>query len=77
MVEITTGMQNSNFVEVTSGLAEGMTVYYTKAQDNIFLEMMGMGGGGMGDMGGGRPSGGQMPGDGRPSGGRNSGGFGG
>ena len=77
MVEIVTGMRNSNFVEVVSGLTEGMTVYYTEAQTNPFLEMMGMGGmGGMNGMGGGRPSGDRMPG-GRNSGGMGSGGFGG
>lgn len=71
MVEIVTGMRNSNYVEVVSGLTEGMTVYYTEAQTNPFLEMMGMSPmGGMNGMGSG-----QMPG-GRNPGGKGTGGFG-
>ena len=61
MKEVTTGMQNDDFVEILSGVSLGDTVYYTE-QENIFsaiASMMGMGG--MGNMGGGqRPSGG-MP----------------
>ena len=65
MVEVTTGMQNDNEVEVLSGLREGDTVYYVESQDNPFAMFM-MGGGMGGNMGGGaRPGGnmgGQMPG---------------
>ena len=61
MKQVTTGMQNDDYVEILSGLELGDTVYYTE-QENIFAaiaSMMGMGG--MGNMGGGqRPSGG-MP----------------
>jgi len=77
MVEVTTGMQNDNYVEILSGLNAGDVVYYTE-QENFFAmlgSMMGMGGGNMGggNMGssnrGGRPSGnmggGQMPNRGR------------
>ena len=72
MVEVTTGMQNDNYVEILSGLKEGDVVYYTE-QEDIFSFFMGMGGmGGFGgSSGGGMPSG--MPnmggsGSGRPSG---------
>ena len=70
MVEVTTGMQNSNYVEITSGLSEGDTVYYTESQTFSFgFGGMGsvsyitdgdnMGGGMAVDFGGG--SGGGMP----------------
>nr|MBQ8244758.1 HlyD family efflux transporter periplasmic adaptor subunit [Oscillospiraceae bacterium] len=67
MVEVTTGMQNENYVEILSGLKEGDTIYYTERQEIFsFFNMMGggMGGnmGGMGNMGGGRGSMGGMPG---------------
>ena len=71
MVEVTTGMQNDNYVEILSGLREGDVVYYTE-QEDIFSFFMGMGGmSGFGGSGGGMPSG--MPnmgggGSGRPSG---------
>jgi len=56
-VEVTTGMQNDNEVEILSGLKEGDTVYYTHQEDffSMISSMMGMGG-----PGGGRPGG--MPG---------------
>lgn len=62
MVEVTTGMQNDNYVEILSGLNEGDTLYYTESQDNGFMAMFGaMGGmgsgGGTPGMGGGAPSG--------------------
>ena len=65
--EVTIGMQNDDDVEITSGLKEGDTVYYTEADSGGFGDFMvmpgGMSGGmsgGMngGNMGGGRPSGG-------------------
>lgn len=67
MVEVTTGMQNSSYVEITSGLSEGDTVYYTESTTGSFFGGMGNMGnmGGMGDMSGGfsgeMPSGGDMP----------------
>ena len=57
MVEVTTGMQNDNYVEILTGLKPGDSVYYTE-QQNFFEAMFGgMGnmGGGMGNMGGGMP----------------------
>ena len=44
MVEVTIGMQNSNYVEIVSGLEEGDTVYYTEE------EMFSFGFSGMGNM---------------------------
>lgn len=76
--EVTIGMQNDDDVEITSGLKEGDTVYYTEADSGSFMDMF-MGGdmsGGVsvspgmasGGMSGGMPSG-NMGGGGRPSGG--------
>ena len=83
-VDVVTGLENSTYVEIKSGLNVGDTVYYTESQSS-FGGFGGMGGfpGGMGEMpdfGGNMPSfeGGGMPnfsGD-RPSGGF-PGGFGG
>ena len=71
--EVTIGMQNDDDVEITSGLNEGDTVYYTEADSGGFGDFMvmpgGMNGGmssgvtvvpgmGGGNGGGGRPSGG-------------------
>lgn len=81
--DVTIGMQNDDYVEITSGLNEGDTVYYTEADSGGFGDFMvmpgGMNGGmssgvtvvpgmGGGNGGGGRPSGGGN-GGGRPSGG--------
>ena len=53
-VEVTTGLSNSTYVEITSGLAEGDTVYYTEAEENSFGNMFGnMGGFGGGSFPGG------------------------
>ena len=71
-VEVTIGMQNDDYVEITSGLKEGDTVCYTESQNFSIMDMFAMaGGGGMGGMSGmggkaqggmsGGP-GGQMPG---------------
>lgn len=78
-VEVTVGLSNDNFVEITSGLEEGDTVYYTESQSvfDMFSGMGGMGfggnsGGGMpsGDFGGDRSGGGDRSnGGGMPSGG--------
>ena len=79
--DVTIGMQNDDYVEITSGLNEGDTVYYTEADSGGFGDFMvmpgGMSGGmssgvtvvpGMGGGGnGGGPGGGN--GGGRPSGG--------
>ena len=52
MVEVTIGMQNSNYVVIESGLNVGDTVYYTEStSSNNFFGMMG-GMSGMPDMGG-------------------------
>lgn len=63
MVEVTTGMQNDNEVEVLSGLKEGDVLYYTERKE-IFSFFNMMGGGQMpgGNMGGQRPNMGGMPG---------------
>lgn len=61
--EVTIGMQNDDDVEITSGLKEGDTVYYTEADSSGFGDFMVMPGGMSGGMSGGMPSGG------RPSGG--------
>lgn len=77
--EVTIGMQNDDYVEITSGLKEGDTVYYTEADSSGFGDFFAMGG-----MGGGMPSSGNMGGGpgggnggGRPSGGGMPGGMGG
>lgn len=70
MVEVTVGMQNSNYAEIVSGIQEGDTVYYTEEETfSFFFGGMSSGnfGGGMssdnfggmpsGDFGGGMPSG--------------------
>lgn len=74
-VEVTIGMQNDDFVEITSGLKEGDTVYYTESQSLTIMDMFTMAqgmGGGMGGMSSGKSSGsrsgGQMPGGGMPGG---------
>ena len=80
MVEVTTGLWGDDYVEITSGLKVGDTVYYTEKEDFFF----GFGFGGMGGMSGmsgmpsgsGRPSGGMgggMPSGGMPSGGMSGG----
>lgn len=71
-VDVTTGLSNDSYVEITSGLKEGDTVYYTESQSGfgMFGPMGNMGGrGGQNNsMPGGMPSGGQMPGGQRPDG---------
>lgn len=65
MKEVTVGISNANFVEITSGLESGDTVYYKeKAVD--FFTMMAMRGGGYSGSSGARPSGGAAP-AGRPA----------
>lgn len=53
-VEVTVGMQNSEFAEITSGLSEGDTVWYTEETDYSWM-FGGMNGGVPGGMGGGMP----------------------
>ena len=69
MVEVTVGVTNSQYAEISSGLSEGDTVYYMDSSQNSSGFMPG------GDFGGGMPSG--DFGGGMPSGGRPSGNFGG
>lgn len=85
-VDVVTGLSNSNYVEIKSGLSEGDVVYYTESVSVTSMFSGGMGGdfGGMGgDSGGDMPSGsgggssrGDAGGD-MPSGGSMPGGSGG
>ena len=70
-VDVVTGLENSTYVEIKSGLQEGDTVYYTEETTGGFGGFGGMGGGQMPNFGGGDfPSGGnQRPGGSFPSGG--------
>ena len=77
-VDVVTGLENSTYVEIKSGLDVGDTVYYTKEESGFSFGNMGaMGFGNMGGSGGGMPdfggSGGEMP-DFGGSGGRPDGG---
>ena len=83
-VDVVTGLENSTYIEIKSGLSAGDTVYYTESQSSFggFGNMGGMGG--MGGFGGQMPDfGGDMPsfggGSGMPDfgGGQMPGGFGG
>ena len=69
MVEVATGLSNSSYVEITDGLSEGDTVYYTESSDDSSdmdfgnmgadMDFGDMGGGSdFGDMGGGSDFGG-------------------
>ena len=79
--DVTIGMQNDDYVEITSGLNEGDTVYYTEADSGSFGDFMVMPGGMNGGMSSGVTvvpgMGGGNGGGGRPSGGGNGGGPGG
>ena len=72
-VDVVTGLENSTYVEITSGLSVGDTVYYTE-QESGFGNFGGMGGfpggngGQMPDFGGEMPDFGGGSGGGRPSG---------
>ena len=63
-VDVVTGLENSTYIEIKSGLSVGDTVYYTE-EESIFGNFGGMGnfgGSGMPDMGGEMPDmGGGMP----------------
>ncbi|MCD8376129.1 MAG: HlyD family efflux transporter periplasmic adaptor subunit [Oscillospiraceae bacterium] len=58
MVEVTTGLSNSSYVEITSGLEEGDTVYYTTSstEESDMSDFFSMGGMDMGGMSGGDSS---------------------
>ena len=61
-VDVVTGLENSTYVEIKSGLSVGDTVYYTEQETGFSFGNMGFGnmpggGGGMGDF----SSGGEMP----------------
>ena len=73
MVTVTVGITNSSYAEITSGLSEGDTVWYTKTETNFFP---GFGGGGSFGGSAGFGGSGSMP-SGDFSGGMPSGGFGG
>lgn len=73
MVEVTAGISNSVYAEITSGLSEGDTVYYTEKEDNAFS--FAMPGGDFGGAPGGGDFGGSNRGGGGPSGGPGGGGF--
>ena len=71
-VDVVTGLENSTYVEIKSGLSAGDTVYYTEKDSGFSFGSMGFGnmpgssGGGMPDFSGGEMpdfggSGGQMP----------------
>ena len=71
-VDVVTGLENSTYVEIKSGLSVGDTVYYTEQESGFggfgnmpggFGNMPGGDGGGMPDFGGGSnfPGGGEMP----------------
>lgn len=61
MVEVTVGMQNDDYAEITSGLQEGDTVYYVESQEAFDFGAMFGGGGNPFEQGGGMPSGGGNP----------------
>ena len=71
MVEVTTGLSNSSYVEITSGLEEGDTVYYasSSSDDTSSFDMSGFG-----DVSGGDSIGGDSSGTGSLPGGDTSGG---
>ena len=71
MVEVKTGLTGGGYIEITEGLKEGDTVYYTKKKSNDFSSFMGGFGGGFGGSGSGgfsMPGGGSGGGSGSGSG---------
>ena len=72
-VQVTTGVSDDSYIEITSGLQEGDTVAYLRAASSESGSMMM--GGMPGNMSGDMPSGGGMPSGGRPGGGGPGGGF--
>ena len=79
MVEVKTGLTGGGYIEITDGLKEGDTVYYTEKASTDFGSFMagfgGFGGGGMPGGNSGSGNSGGFGGGGMPGG--NSGGFGG
>ena len=81
--EVTIGISNADYVEISSGLSDGDVVYYVEVEEQMSFFMpggsggraeMNFGGGGMpGGMSGGMP--GEMPGGSMPSGGMPGGGM--
>ena len=72
-VQVTTGVSDDSYIEITSGLQEGDTVAYLRtASSGSDMMMSGMPGG---DMGGGMPGGGGGMPSGGPGGGGPGGGF--
>ena len=71
LVQVTAGITNSNYVEITSGLNEGDTVWYTPQSKTSFGNFPGGGSfpGGGDFSGGGFPGGGDFGGGGFPGGG--------
>ena len=65
--EVTIGMQNDDYVEITSGLSAGDTVCYTESSQMTMMDFFTMAGnmeggkGGMGGMNGGQGGMGQAP----------------
>ncbi len=53
LVEVTTGLQNDEYVEILSGLSEGDVVLYTGGEEESSSRFGGFGGGSMGGFGGG------------------------
>ena len=68
MVEVKTGLTGGGYIEITEGLKEGDTVYYTKKKSNDFSSFMGGFGGGSGSGGFSMPGGGSGGGSGSGSG---------
>lgn len=68
MKEVTVGITNSNYAEITSGLSVGDTVYYIEKQTESFGFGMPGGGGPEGAPSGSSGRGGQMPSGGGPGG---------
>lgn len=58
MIEVTIGIVNSDYAEITSGLSQGDTVWYTKKEEFSFYKMFTQMSSGMGGYGG-MPSGGR------------------
>lgn len=74
MTEVETGISNSSYIEITSGLSEGDTVYYKETETTSFSGRSGFGDG-SGFPGGSFPGGGDFPSGNFPGGGSSSGGF--
>lgn len=78
MKEVTIGLSNSSYVEITEGLSEGDTVYYTDSEESLDFNQMDFGNmpGGDSQSGISMPGGGNMPDSGNMPGRENSSGSG-